>query len=562
MFARYKAYRYVRVLEDGWRHTKNLLKGTNMLDVSPWTGRERLLRGEIDKVFVFLPYLKTSDDIVLRGMRFFPLRHAKRSRSKDAAIVRELASLFFLRDDTKIIDMSYAIVDAGKLNQDIQSLDANLDNLSTLLGYLYTSPGRQPREPFLRFEHATVFRFVKSVLPGWKLGSGGSPSLSSGKFDRLQPNTSVAGFEGWTRRRENLLLTSNSRIYPPFRDFWLNFSQDLYVNIPGALGWPRVEKRMPILFSSKQSLQPALEERILRALGWCCRSAKMATEPDEALIRMAIAFETLLNLDRTAKAADLYRRISLLVGPVPRLDSWAEQFYLARSMIVHEGATPHTGFLAVDAENASAAWRGKTQVAPFRRLVDYARLLFRPCVQAALWGGVSSFDLRLKQVFFHNQQRLESICKCLRQNGLGQREPPEELRELIGSLAEARWDSDHIAQIETVVAAGRLLLDACKHQISTEESAGAGSLIDELLSHEKSMPMQEVVAKWTLLSECLEHLILRRPDPGTMDRAVSEPRDWPEILFSFSRFATTMGLKAWAYDEYEKQSDSYGSIVG
>ena len=357
---------------------------------SPWTGRERLLGGEVDKLFVFLPYLKTSEEVVLRGVRFLPLQRAKRSRSRDAAVVRDLASLFYFRDDIRIVDMSYSIIEVRPESQCGEDLDANLDAISFLLGYLYASPGRQPREPFLRFEHATVFRFVQSVLPRWRMSGIEIPALSHDTFAKRGEDANFHGYEGWTHRKENLLLSSSSRIYPPVRDFWLNASQDLCVDA-GKIGWPRIARRMPVLLSSETALQPALEERVLCSLRWYCKASEIVTEPDEALLHLAIAFETLLALNRDAKAKDLHSRISLLVGPVPRLDSWAQQFYRARSFIVHEGETPHTEFLAVDAKEADKALRGKIPAAYYRRLVDYARVLFRPCVRAALWGGVSSF---------------------------------------------------------------------------------------------------------------------------------------------------------------------------
>ena len=516
---------------------------------SPWTGRQRLLRGEVDKLFVFLPYLKTSDEVVLRGVRFLPLRQAKRSRSRDAAVVRDLASLFWFRDDIRIVDMSYSIIEIRPDSQSGEDLDANLDAISYLLGYLYTSPGRQPREPFLRFEHATVFRFVQSVLPRWRMGGVDNPALSHDTFARRGEDANFHGYEGWTHRKESLLLSSSSRIYPPVRDFWLNASQDLYANVRG-IGWPRLERRMPILFSSRTALQSALEERILRALRWYCKSSEIISEPDEALLRLAIAFETLLVLDRDAKAEDLHSRISLLIGPVPRLDSWAQQFYRARSFIVHEGETPHTRFLAVDAKEADKAWYGKIPAAYYRRLVDYARVLFRPCVHAALWGGASSFDLRLNRLFFHNQQRLEAICKCLSRENLDQAEVLMEIAELVGSLADARWDSDHVTKMETVAATGRLLLEACLDGIPVKLIRAIDPQIQDLLSYNKSQPMQELVTMWQNLAKQLDALLQQNATSAVIRPSISDPKSWTYILRSYASFAGTMGVKAWAHDEF------------
>jgi hypothetical protein len=52
---------------------------------------------------------------------------------------------------------------------------------------------------------------------------------------------------------------------------------------------------------------------------------------------LAVAFETLLRLPEFSKTDRLVDAISLLLGRTERLDEWAEQFYAARSQVVHEG---------------------------------------------------------------------------------------------------------------------------------------------------------------------------------------------------------------------------------
>ena len=130
---------------------------------SPWTGRQQFLRGEVDTLYVFLPYFKTSEEISLREIRFFPLRQAKRSRTKSAGIVRDIASLFFLRDDIQINDLTYAVIDARATDADPATIEENLSAISQILSYIYTTPGRRPADPFLTAEHATLYRFVPSA---------------------------------------------------------------------------------------------------------------------------------------------------------------------------------------------------------------------------------------------------------------------------------------------------------------------------------------------------------------------------------------------------------------
>jgi len=515
--------------------------------ISPWTGRQQFLRGEVNKLYVFLPYLKTSEEINLRGISFFPLRQAKRSRTKSAGIVRDIASLFFFRDDIQINDLAYAVIDARVTDADPVTIEENLSAISQILSYIYTTPGRRPADPFLSAEHATLYRFVPSVIPGWKMAERGNPALRDlSPVSAPHDEEDLDGYEAWSRQNENLPLIPGCRIYPPIRNFWLNHYQDLHADIK-KIDWPLATRSSPVLLCAEPAIAPSLEDRLLRAMHWYCKAASAVIEPDEAIVSLAIAFETMLQLDRTAKSSDLYHRISLLIGGVPRLDSWSEQFYCARSESVHEGRASHTYFLAVDANRIGATRKGQFSAAYYRRLADYARLIFRQCLRAILWGGSGAFRLKFHRLFFHNQQRLEDICRLLTGKDHDESEELEQIADLVGGLNDARFDSEHITDIKTVLATGTLLASRCMELTGLTEDIEIRDAIARIKNYTKDQLTETFVKNWDSLASALD----KHCSSGNARWALSvltSPCSWEEILHSFACYAGTMGLAAWAAD--------------
>jgi hypothetical protein len=515
---------------------------------SPWTGQERFLLGEVEKLIVVTPYLKTSEPVAIRGVTFHPLQRAKRSRSKDAKAVRAVASLFFLRDNLQITDMAYAVIDVQSEEHNYALIDEQLDTIELVLAYVYTSPGRRPREPFLTAEHATLFRFVPSRISGWMLAGPGAPLVRPLRGTSVPSAESTHdGFEAWTSRREYLYLVADSRIYPPARDFGLNYSQDLYVDLRQA-NWPRASDRLPVLYSACRALAPDLEERLLRAMRWYSKSASCFCKAEESLLNLAIAFEALLQLGWTDKSQELCRRIQLLTGPAPRLDSWTTQFYEARSAVVHEGTASSTEFLAVDATKLKAAQIGKIPAARYRSLTDYGRLIFRECIRAVLWGGAGAFELKLHRLFFHNQERLEAICKSLQLANTDEADALQAISELVDGLDEAWWESEEITSIETVFAAGALLAARCERESPLCDDEELQQILVELKGHAKARAMVDTVKGWDRLAKVLE--VRFNAGVPFVASELSTPTTWKEVLMAFARFAGTasMSLKAWAVD--------------
>lgn len=93
-----------------------------------------------------------------------------------------------------------------------------------------------------------------------------------------------------------------------------------------------------------------------------------------------------------------------LVGPVPRLEEWLEQFYQARSSAVHEGR-PHQLIFMVQSP--------KKEQLPHRALIMYGRRIFRTCLVTVLTGVAVTEESRIASLLVHNGERLRDICKSL-----------------------------------------------------------------------------------------------------------------------------------------------------
>jgi len=100
------------------------------------------------------------------------------------------------------------------------------------------------------------------------------------------------------------------------------------------------------LLETGESRLGAIEDRIFVALKWYNRSNSINVSDETALLHLAIAFESLLSLEQAPQITQRFKEsVRLLVGPVPKLESWADQFYDARSRIVHEGSGTDLVFL-------------------------------------------------------------------------------------------------------------------------------------------------------------------------------------------------------------------------
>jgi hypothetical protein len=160
---------------------------------------------------------------------------------------------------------------------------------------------------------------------------------------------------------------------------------------------------LPELLKERKS--PA-EQRVLKAIRWFNRANALRADEYSAILDLSVAFETLLGLPRDAKTDRFVDAVSLLLGRVERLDSWAEQFYEARSDVAHEGETKRLHF-------APQRKKGQEDSVLYQPHLVYGRQIFQLCVGAVLFGASLSDEAGMAEKFVTNEERLRFICETL-----------------------------------------------------------------------------------------------------------------------------------------------------
>ena len=232
------------------------------------------------------------------------------------------------------------------------------------------------------------------------------PEAQNLKFDSRHE---IEGYEVRLNNKSYFWATRGSRIFPPLMGLWLNISQDLSNDFNYGLSDSLLYGSV-VKYLSMRKDDDKLSERILTALTWYNRSIRLDIDESVALINLAIAFESLLALEPGEKITDRFKEaVTLLVGDVPRLDSWLTQFYKARSNIVHEGRSTSLMFFASDHLKKPI----RSPELEYRSLVSYGRQVFQVCVATIITGSQISKRLKLDSLLVTNQQRLERICQVL-----------------------------------------------------------------------------------------------------------------------------------------------------
>ena len=148
------------------------------------------------------------------------------------------------------------------------------------------------------------------------------------------PGYYVSGYNGLYNLRHSFWVEPGSRVYGPKPHMTLNISQDLFADFEHRMvGLPHHHLLLDLL--EKPETPTCL--RIFSALRWFNAANESGLGQSQALLNLAVAFESLLRLPESSKTDRLVDAISLLLGRTERLGEWAKQFYDARSRVVHEG---------------------------------------------------------------------------------------------------------------------------------------------------------------------------------------------------------------------------------
>jgi hypothetical protein len=368
--------------------------------------------------FAVFPFLKTTDPVSVGGVRFRSTDDVSDLDPVNAEHVRAISKMLFLQDDLRVRSASYALVPFVDMNYPEQAPQLEqLKRIQAVVTYCYSQPMPIHGDIFLPSEHAALAVFSPTqvstylVRPEHHTELVGSHSLpEADQFGRMN------GYAGYYDFKHPFWVVNGSRLYPPTPHIGLNISQNLAADLGQYLSrWPYLNAILwPVGAAPTE-----LSIRVLTAIEWFNRSASDSASEEVAIVSLAIAFESLLAEPEFEKKDRVTERlvdsISLLLGRVSRLDSWAQQFYKARSEIVHHGRAQALRFMIPGSPK-------KTSGLSYCPLLTYGRFVFRACAATLMVGAEFAREADMEEMLVTNQERYQQICRILDDTSIGARE--------------------------------------------------------------------------------------------------------------------------------------------
>ena len=445
--------------------------------------------------YLILPYLTTSKPVEVRGVQFRSSLDLDGISTEETARLKALFSMFFLRGDLRIREMAYAIL---KCDSDDDNSVFDFERKSResclLIEYLYAYPHAGWQGFGTRVENASMYFFHESNITARYLVSD-EYSVSILEETPDPGEGTLPGFTGLLMRRNDTIFTvvEGSRIYPPDHYIQLNIlfrdlSQVVSSISPDKAKWALTD----LIAEGARPLSNA-ETRCLLAMRWFNDSCRSIFFEDQSLLLMAIAFETLLNIDPGNKERVTERlrvAIKAIVGGFPRIDSWVEQFYDARSRIVHEGGFLDLAYYVPARAKSPAPVKNKDNPIRHGSLTEYGRTIFHLCVDTLLSGSKMAEEARLEESLVHNQERLESICRALDQGD-------QSLRTRVTAAAKIAQELRKKLRVFNEFVDTKKLFATLKRCIETYNSESPGqpwALPPDIESHIKAL-LEELIAR-------------------------------------------------------------------
>ena len=435
-------------------------------------------------LYCVLPYLRTHERVVLRGVVFQPSNNLANLPPTAQEHLTTLVQMFYLPSGTPVTNPICAFIPEPKDDASLREAENKLRQAHHFITYLYTAP-HPSGGTFLHAENCSLFVFLwkeKSVPPSLLLGSPGEEStLDQGKL--------ADGFHGWRNWRTRMWVHKGSTISPEVPQVVENVSQDLFFNAQEFLSDHRNWALAEFYQGGDGTVPREIRQRVSVAMDWYLNSCRSDVSGAEAILYLSIALESLLKLE---PGKDLTERFMLavhtLLGPVDRLEWWLRQFYNAHSKTVHEGAPATLAFLPV--EKVSATGKDAQPPVPHRTLVEYGHRVFRLCLTTMISSAVHVHSVGLASLFIPNRERLERICKTMKDTTV-----PAELRfQLIGGdirdlsqCATSVFDFEAAVKVDTVIAAGKHLLSAFK-ETSPQLDPSLETLLGDILTDKTKTP--------------------------------------------------------------------------
>lgn len=371
------------------------------------------------KLFLFFPYLRSDSRCKIRGLEFRSIDDRDGLDETTSKAVTDLSTMFFTQQGGRVTQQTFCVADVD----DRESLYTRLQRVhevQLLVSYIYSAFHPKPTaydSYFLAAEDTILYSFLPDRMLVPSLVSVTKEDEKNGRVARLDGETTGDSDGFWEGYRGfcdggNVWVAPGSKIQPLGHQVTLNDSQCLDRDV-------RTFSSSEANWSFCHMLQDAalpdqMFGRVFRSLLWHRRSCRRHLSEDERILNTAIALETLLNVAPGDKLTERFKTaVSTVVGPVERLEAWLDQFYDARSKVVHEGCPQDTVF------RIHRSKRDKNPL-PLRSLLVYARRVYQLCVRTIASGLMQSSQMSLPNLFVHNDERLEAMCEQLGGDGVSE----------------------------------------------------------------------------------------------------------------------------------------------
>lgn len=394
-------------------------------------------------ILAIFPYITTDKKVNIRGLDLYSSDNINFLPTQIKNYLKRIFKMFFLKDNYRIKNMIYTYLEVDEYDFDKQTLFINqLRNIQTLLRFIYSATDPKSLETFLSKEHCNFYLFYPEYVSDYLIKFNKKFTTNVGN-DVYKEKEKAQGFRVEINSKNtynNMFWVINeSRIYPPQGQFVLknpDLSRDIKI-------FKENKPEISVLLEPKEN-HYKIDFRIFEALKWYNRSNSYNIEDENSLLNLAISLECLLNLKQGNQVTKRFKEVvSLLVGPIPKLDEWLDQFYKARSAIVHEGRTYRTEYI--------------TGGSKYRSLTSYGRKIFEICLTGIVSGSRLAIKMDLSSLFTTNYQRFQKICKEIDMN-LEYIEP----EELILSLKNEILNIDKYRSVQENNMEGRTILSCGK----------------------------------------------------------------------------------------------------
>ena len=461
-------------------------------------------------LFGIFPYIKTEEPFSVAGVSIRNNNDTNGLSNEEIQDLKSILALFYLKEDEPIIDLSYTIVrspdDTAKLTEKIVQLKA----AHAILTYLLTV------DDYGSLEQTMLYLLKPGDIWGEK-------SLEKGFFCNVN----------WLYK---IQIPLGKKIFPPqpypygFYPRYASLSRTSEVFRMNREKYYGLERFLEgeILIKSNQVDR---YNEIIQAMSWYNRSFSVFISEEEKLVDIDIALEILFHNQEFSKSKgipiteELKEHFRGLFGDINGLNNWIDQFYKARSKILHEGHSEKMVY------SSGRKKTGDDQLV-MSPLINYGRKLLRLSILNILYGTVLVEECNLNSWFTHDKERIEEICRLLRQKDIPAIDRLNSILPISSDLSENYMDEiqQNSIKIEAIISTGKLLIET-HLEAYPDIAADIKTELEEILNNPNKNPI-EILDKYGLLENNL------RRGVGSYNGKLWPTKPWHALAY-FAKYASS-----------------------